>query len=44
MVTTGRIVGLSVQLGRDRPSRAVTEGPVPGPAAGEATLHDRSAD
>lgn len=28
-VPTGRVVGLSIQLGRDCPSRAVTQGPVP---------------
>lgn len=38
-VLTGCVVGLSIQLGRDHPSRAVIEDPVPGPAAGEATLH-----
>lgn len=39
---TGRVVGLSIQMGRDHPSTPVSQGPVPGPAAPEAGLHSLS--
>lgn len=38
-VPTGRVVGLSIQMGRDCPLTPVSQGPVPGPAAAEAGLH-----